>query len=71
MPAPGRGIAVLHTGTVEGCDGYELTVDIGGTWYDLPFLDGIDTSVGARVFVLFTGRSGLVLGNPGFCDAGY
>lgn len=67
MPAPGRGTAVLHLAEVVECAGYELRVTIGGQTYWLPFLYDTPTAVGSLVWVLFAGRTGLVLGGIGQC----
>lgn len=60
MPAPIRGSAVLHTGTVTADFGVLLAVDIAGETYQLPW--SVSVPVGGSCWVLFAGRSGVVLG---------
>lgn len=67
MPAPGRGIAVLHVGTVTGAPaGLLVPVNVLGDPYTLPYVNEAPTGT---VWVLFVGRTGLVLGPIGAPEA--
>lgn len=64
MPAPGRGTAVLHVGTVTGApSGFLVPVTVLGESYDLPCVN--DAPPTGNVWVAFIGRTGLVLGPVG------
>lgn len=72
MPAPGRGTAVLHVGEIiDEADGYTVPVSVLGDVFDLPWVDTYSggspyvASGNNTVWVLFVGRTGLILGRVG------
>lgn len=68
MPTPGRGTAVLHVGTVTGAPtGFLVPITALGETYDLPWVN--DAPPTGNVWVLFVGRTGLVLGPVGSPEA--
>ena len=61
MPAPGRGTAVAQTGTVTAHGSGTVTVAMAGESYQLPYISDAPPPVGATVWVMWAGRTGLVL----------
>lgn len=65
MPAPGRGTAVLHIGYVNDEPAWDtVAVFVNGQQYVLPFVNTVTygSCSANRCWVLFAGRTGLVLG---------
>jgi len=59
MPAPGRGTGVLQVGAVTDTGDGTATVTVAGGSYTLPSIDPWPTG---EVWVLFAGRTGVILG---------
>lgn len=60
MPAPGRGVAVLAVGPVSSVGSGSCTITIAGEALTLPYVN--TPTDGSDAWVLFDGRTGLVLG---------
>lgn len=60
MPAPGRGVAVLQVAQVSTVSDGAATVTLGDETYTLPYVQ--TPTVDDDVWVLFDGRTGLILG---------
>lgn len=59
MPTPTRGSVTVHKGIVVGVAGRTATVDVAGQLYELPY---VNRPPDGEAFVVFAGRTGLVLG---------
>lgn len=60
MPTPARGTVVLQAGTVTAVSAPTCTVTVGGLSYTLPYVTAPTPT--DEVWVLWVGRTGLVLG---------